>query len=336
MKYSVVILCGGKSTRMGQDKALLEINGKPMIHHIYNQFKECDEILISKDKADKYIDIPGIHIIDEYENCGPLSGIVKALETMHNEWLFVVGTDMPYMDKVFADELFEKREQKDAIIPIDYKIHCVGGFYHKNILFKAKEMLSSQDYKLMNLLKKSDVKFELTDSHKLFNMNTKKDYRKLKHIPVLCVSGFSNSGKTTLCKQIIQDLKDNNIQIAYIKHTHHNVDLDTTKDNITIMNDNVKQSICFNSEETLVYTHSMNTIENIIETIDDVDLILIEGMKDSKYPKIWLTSNEDINITNRKDIIKTYRLDEAISIHLEISEWIMKYIKEKQYENFNL
>ncbi len=81
MEYSAIILAGGKGKRMGyREKALMAINGKPLISYVIESLeKVVDNIIISvRDKAQgELLDsvLPGYtYAFDEYENTGPLVG----------------------------------------------------------------------------------------------------------------------------------------------------------------------------------------------------------------------------------------------------------------------
>ena len=86
MQITGIILSGGQSTRMGTDKALLQINEKTLLENAIEICKPvCKEILISSNNPEheKF----GYKIIpDEIKNCGPLGGIYTCLKNSNTEW----------------------------------------------------------------------------------------------------------------------------------------------------------------------------------------------------------------------------------------------------------
>ena len=107
-----LVLSGGKSTRMGTDKGLIEYHGRPQREHLYNLLNEvCDDTFISL-RADQEENKPfGFATIkDENEFRGPFNGILSA-HNLHPEvaWL-VLACDLPLMDLTALKQLVEERD----------------------------------------------------------------------------------------------------------------------------------------------------------------------------------------------------------------------------------
>lgn len=124
MAYSAIILAGGKGKRMGyREKALMAINGKPLISYVIDSLeKVVDNIIISvRDKAQgKLLDsvLPGcIYAFDEYENTGPLAGILSGLTVCTDDFCFIAACDMPFINENVVKLLFKSGENHDAAIP---------------------------------------------------------------------------------------------------------------------------------------------------------------------------------------------------------------------------
>lgn len=119
--YGVAILCGGRSSRMGQDKAEMRIQagGPRMVDCLLAAFSGCDEILLSVRDEKQLADHSGIiRVADSVSGAGPLAGIAASLRACRNGLLFVTAVDMPCMDRAFAEELLStveanKIDQKD-------------------------------------------------------------------------------------------------------------------------------------------------------------------------------------------------------------------------------
>lgn len=101
-----LVVCGGKSSRMGVDKSLLNYHGKPQRYYLYELLKSlCEEVFISCNASQKH-DIPSEYrvLVDEpeYENIGPMAALLTVFKHYPDHNFLVVGCDYPY---VFTDSL---------------------------------------------------------------------------------------------------------------------------------------------------------------------------------------------------------------------------------------
>lgn len=92
MPFSALILAGGRSSRMGQDKALLQLNGQSLLAHMQQLALDSGavEVLVSRN-------LPGF-IHDTYPLAGPLAGILAALSHCHTAQLLVLPIDTPLLN----------------------------------------------------------------------------------------------------------------------------------------------------------------------------------------------------------------------------------------------
>jgi molybdopterin-guanine dinucleotide biosynthesis protein A len=99
MKFSAVILAGGKSSRMGRDKALLDIDGQTLLARQIQLARETGaaEIFVSG-RADMDYSVLDCHVLlDKFPNVGPLAGIERALDSATQGQLLVLAVDLPQM-----------------------------------------------------------------------------------------------------------------------------------------------------------------------------------------------------------------------------------------------
>ena len=202
MTVGCVILAGGKSSRMGTDKALLELDGKTFIKQISEELKWFEEKIIAHGNTRELSDTNWTMISDIYPNHGPLGGIHAALSVCQSDALFVATCDMPLLKSSLAyklcnimrelevmsltvDGAVSEQVMYDAVISVgeDGKIHPLCGVYRKSILPILEEQLLLERNKVMELLKKLHVKYVTIDSsmgeQQLLNINTPQDYEKL-------------------------------------------------------------------------------------------------------------------------------------------------------------
>lgn len=108
------VLAGGRSSRMGRDKALLKLNGQTLVERALGSLREvCSEVAIAggAEELARF----GRLIPDQKAGCGPLEGIVAALEQSSFEWNLFLAVDMPYVPSAVWLRLLERAEDAKAI-----------------------------------------------------------------------------------------------------------------------------------------------------------------------------------------------------------------------------
>jgi molybdenum cofactor guanylyltransferase len=96
------VLAGGMSSRMGRDKALLELGGKPLALHAVTKLRRvCPEvhILSSRPELEEFAPL----VRDLHEGCGPMGGLEAALEHSQHEWNLFMPVDVPFLPSIFLD-----------------------------------------------------------------------------------------------------------------------------------------------------------------------------------------------------------------------------------------
>lgn len=193
-QHSCIILCGGQSRRMGQDKGSMIIQDKPMINHILstlnNEIKEVIIVLNNKDRIDKYknfikkedYNFKITFAEDEIKNIGPMSGILTGLMHITSDYALILPCDSPYVTEKLIENIFNELDSDhQAIVPYhDSKnklktsepLHSV---YNKNIIPEIEELISDDILHIKGLIEKIDTKFILIDNKKLL----KKEFRNL-------------------------------------------------------------------------------------------------------------------------------------------------------------
>ena len=195
MKIGCIILAGGKSSRMGEDKALLEYEGKYFIEKIAEELSFFDEKIIARGNNSaltKITDSDWKVIPDIYLNHGPMGGLHAALRECELEAMFVVTCDMPLITgelvKQICNEMHEQHgileDNIDALIAVtnDGKYHPLCGIYKKELYQVMEKHLKQDNNRMMSILKSCNVKYlELDEeaSRQLANVNTRKEYMEL-------------------------------------------------------------------------------------------------------------------------------------------------------------
>lgn len=202
MNIGCGILAGGKSSRMGIDKALLELNGKKFIEQISEELAWFEEKIIAHGNNRELSDTNWTVISDIYPNHGPIGGIHAVLSVCKSDALFITTCDMPLIQSSLVHKLCDimcesEKVSKavdavtsvgikyDAVIAVeeDGKVHPLCGIYRKSALPILEEQILSGRNKMMAVLEKLNVKYVTIDSsigaQQLLNINTPQDYEKL-------------------------------------------------------------------------------------------------------------------------------------------------------------
>lgn len=162
-----VILAGGKSSRMGTNKALLRLHPDepPLVELIVNIVRKAtsDIILVANNPAIyAWLQLPIVS--DNYKESGPLGGIEAGLTASTHNHNLVVACDMPFLQPALLNFLAQQAEnqpQKEAIVPLNFKgePEPLCAIYSRATLTNIRQQLQSHKYKILELLNKLDVSY---------------------------------------------------------------------------------------------------------------------------------------------------------------------------------
>jgi molybdopterin-guanine dinucleotide biosynthesis protein A len=117
------VLAGGKSTRMGTDKALLELAGRPLIERMLELAgSACREVYVVGDPSKFSPWAPVIH--DLYAGQGPLAGIHAALVNSETNLNLILGVDLPFLEPGFLRYLISQSRTSGTLVTVP----VAGGF----------------------------------------------------------------------------------------------------------------------------------------------------------------------------------------------------------------
>ncbi len=175
---SAVILAGGKSSRMGQDKSLLPVNGAPLIRRIYEQLAHrFDEILISTNEPEKHTFLRARTVPDLVPGKGPLMGIASAVEAARHERVFVTACDIPVVDLDTVVRMLVLAEDFDCVIPMSSVGHePLFAVYRKSTVPAMHEALEAGERRISAVFPRVRTRFyDLGGAPWYRNLNTRED-----------------------------------------------------------------------------------------------------------------------------------------------------------------
>lgn len=182
---TALILAGGDSRRMGQDKAALVLDGKTLLDRVTATMQQVfPKVIVSVRQLRTDVDVP--QVCDEQETSGPLAGLVAGLAQSDTPWVFAVACDMPFVTPAVVARLAELRNGFQAVVPV------VGGyqqplaaFYAASALEAMRASLAAGDRSMRGALEKLKVRYvneaELRDTdpqlRSFFDLDTPQDFQ---------------------------------------------------------------------------------------------------------------------------------------------------------------
>ena len=117
-----IILAGGRSRRLGRDKAVEPFDGQPLIRRVFERVAPLtDEIVVVVADAARGRALPldaGHRVaVDIYPDGGSLGGIFSGLSAAANDWGLVVACDMPFLNRQLLEFMLTQRADCDAVVP---------------------------------------------------------------------------------------------------------------------------------------------------------------------------------------------------------------------------
>ncbi len=184
---SAAILAGGKSTRMGFDKQLLEINGRRIIETMIETLKkEFEDIIVVSYKPELYENLKVRVVSDIIKDNGLLGGIHTAISYSESSFVYVVACDMPHLNLSYIDFMKEKligTENSSCITRNGEWIEPLNAFYSRELTEDIELFLSTGKRSVYPFLKNHKTLYiEESDARKFspefkmfLNLNTEEE-----------------------------------------------------------------------------------------------------------------------------------------------------------------
>lgn len=181
-----IILSGGKNSRMGVNKAFLEINGVRLIDHILSVYEKIfSEIIIVTNEPLAYTEFPDTMIVtDIYKGKGSLGGIYTGLFYARHDYAFVAACDMPSLNIEFILFMIEQISKYEIVVPeLPEGFQALHAIYSRRCLPAMKRMIFADKLKISGLFKdirslkitEDKIKPFNQDGRLFLNLNTPED-----------------------------------------------------------------------------------------------------------------------------------------------------------------
>jgi molybdopterin-guanine dinucleotide biosynthesis protein A len=183
--FTGIILAGGKSQRMGTDKGLLPLNGKPFISHIYEALKPIvgDNIVVVSSNSD-YDALGYARIEDLISDKGPVGGLYTALKQSKTKFNLVLSVDVPLVSTELLQWLADNHEDSYLITQVkaNEKASPLIAVYDRAMRTLLGEHLAGNQLKLRDVIDEVNHQtLEVPEKWRtqLQNINTDEDYKKI-------------------------------------------------------------------------------------------------------------------------------------------------------------
>jgi molybdenum cofactor guanylyltransferase len=189
MSVTAIVLCGGQSSRMGQDKSALRVGTETFLERAIRVSREIAGDVIVVARASQIIP-PGVRVVnDPVENLGPLAGIAEGLAASHTDVNVVVACDMPCIKAPVLQRLIDAIGDHDACVAVvDGHASVLCAVYRSRLAPVATAMLEQGERRVTALVDR--VKTKRVDAALLrdidpdletfFSCDTPEAYRRLK------------------------------------------------------------------------------------------------------------------------------------------------------------
>ena len=157
---TVAIQAGGQSQRMGRDKALISLGGRPLIVHVLDRVVGLgDEILITTNQPQAYTAFGGRLVSDAAPGAGALAGLHTALSAARGETVLVLACDMPFVSRPLLAHMLSLAPEADVVAPRpggEYEpLHAV---YARSCLPAVEAALQAGEERVISFYPKVRVK----------------------------------------------------------------------------------------------------------------------------------------------------------------------------------
>ena len=182
-----VIFAGGKSSRMGRDKALLPFGGyDTLAAYQYRRLSPLFERVWLSAKEDKFpFNAPVIS--DRYPESSPVVALASVLEAIPKAWVFILSVDMPQVDERLIARLHEARDahpEAQAIIAASHSgSEPLCGLYHRDLLPSVHRQLNEGNHRMRSLIASVPSVEVFCPRDEVFaNLNTPEEYREFRRV----------------------------------------------------------------------------------------------------------------------------------------------------------
>jgi molybdenum cofactor guanylyltransferase len=155
-----ILLAGGKSRRMGEDKRFLVLGEQTLLQRglaaLHSIFQEV-VVVIAQDSPPLHVD--GRVIRDLVPDCGSLGGLYTGLMQATTPYIFVVACDMPFLDQAVMTHFTNRKATADIVMAkLNGRLHPMHALYSKPCLPVLEQMIAARQLKIQEIVSQSTLR----------------------------------------------------------------------------------------------------------------------------------------------------------------------------------
>jgi len=319
MNVAGVILAGGRSSRMGgRDKALIQLGAKPLLAHVLDRLRPHLAMIALNSNADPALFASsGLDVLADRsdDRPGPLAGLLAAMEWAASKGathVLVTPADTPFIpdDLVASFSAATTPERPVVLAASNGARHPVTGLWPVTLREPLARFIVEDDKRRVTTFADrhgaQTLDFPLVATaggepyDPFFNVNTPDDLAAAEAIlrrinppsqRVFGITGWKNSGKTTLTERLVAELTARGWRVSTIKHAHHEFDIDKPGADSFRHRQAGASEVAIVSGRRWALMHELRDeneprLDEILARMSPCDLIVVEGYKREDHLKI--------------------------------------------------
>lgn len=185
-----IVLAGGRSQRMGRDKAALPFGNLPLVAWIVARVGAvCHPVMVVAKDATAYRECGVTVVADRWPGEGPLVGLYTGLSAIATEYAVAVACDLPFVEPAVLTGLIGLSSGWSAVVPEALgNVHPLCAVYHRSVAQQAEDLLRRGGGSLRRLLSQPTLRVRMVSEgelrawdptcHSFTNLNTPEEYEK--------------------------------------------------------------------------------------------------------------------------------------------------------------
>lgn len=311
-EMSLLLIAGGKSSRMGQDKRWLELDGASMLEGLLRKAQRqafAGRYLCVERETPALLALAqqyGFELLaDEQTGLGPMEGLRRGLAAMQTQYGLAISCDMPFFAFSAMKPLLAGLDAASGLQAVlaetDGRRQPLAAIYHRDCAPHFAKALSTGERKIGAVIARLSCRLvPVPRVNCFFNANTPADMRLIRgriansrrEIPLVTVSApVSNTGKTTFIERLIPRLRARGIRVGVVKGDCHGYQVDVAgKDSWRFAQAGADAVAVVSPAGYFIErrTEKRASLLSVAAKLEGVDLVLIESRNHGTMPKLSL------------------------------------------------
>ncbi len=189
---SGIVLAGGRSSRMGRPKALLEFDGEPLIAHVVRRLRTVVRDVVVVAAPDQELPpLPATVVHDEVAYQGPVAGMHHGLVAAAGDVAYVTSCDAVFMNRALIRLALSRIDGYDAAVPHwDARLQPLHAAYRRSVIPYLARQLAAGDLRAVHLfdtvrtrrIEEDEIRAVDPEGWHFFNMNTPEDHERARSL----------------------------------------------------------------------------------------------------------------------------------------------------------